>query len=83
MPGFYEDWHRLTPELEWKGTPEERVAAIRCLERMSRGIADGAAGLRTVIQALGLDDEPERCPGCDQGVKTPTGKCSAGCGWGA
>ncbi len=42
-----------------KGTPEEREAAVRCLARLSRGVAGGAAGLRVVLQALGLDDEPE------------------------
>ncbi len=42
-----------------KGTPEERAAAVRYLTRLSRGIADGAAGLRTVLQALALDEDEE------------------------
>ncbi len=42
-----------------KGTPEERAAAVQCLTRVAGSVADGSAGLRVVLQALGLDDEPE------------------------
>ncbi len=42
-----------------RGTPEERAAAIRCLTRLSRTVADGAAGLRVVLQALALDEDSE------------------------
>lgn len=57
---FYPDWHyNPLPLLEWRGTPQERDAARRYLARLSRGKVDGATGLQTVIQALGLDEDLE------------------------
>lgn len=57
-PALYPDWHyNPLPMLAWKGTPEEREAAVRYLVRVSRRVPDGAAGLPTVLRALGLDDD--------------------------